>query len=219
MSAESTVVPVATSRRERNKQRMRARIFSAALSLFAEKGFEQTKVDDITERADVARGTFFNHFQHKEELVTAWSSQRQSRFEEKLRRETRTDDDLSVALGRCMTALVEVNEEEREPGLNRVMLTSWVRAGLPITEPPRTAEVFADVIRTWVADGKIRSGVDPMQVGHLLRDAYLGALFRWCRGDLMGEGLATELQRILDFLLPSIVSDSAATSPRDGDAK
>ncbi|MYV89340.1 TetR family transcriptional regulator, partial [Streptomyces sp. SID1034] len=47
---------------------MRGRIFSAALSLFAEKGFEQTTIDDITERADVARGTFFNHFQHKEEL-------------------------------------------------------------------------------------------------------------------------------------------------------
>jgi AcrR family transcriptional regulator len=195
-------------RRERNKQRMRERIFSAALSLFAEKGFEQTKVDDITERADVARGTFFNHFQHKEELVTTWSSQRQSRFEEKLRRATPTNDDLRVALGRCMTALVEINEEEDAPGLNRVMLTSWVRAGLPITEPPRTAEVFADVIRAGVAEGRIRSDVDPAQVGHLLRDAYLGALFRWCRGDLKGEGLATELQGIVDFLLPSIVSDS-----------
>ncbi|MEU6220666.1 TetR/AcrR family transcriptional regulator [Streptomyces sp. NPDC047022] len=208
MFAEPTVAPVATGRRERNKQRMKARIFSAALSLFAEKGFEQTKVDDITERADVARGTFFNHFQHKEELVTTWSSQRQLRFEEKLRQGTPTNDDLRVALGRCMAALVEINEEE-EPGLNRVMLTSWVRAGLPITEPPRTAEVFADVIRAGVAEGRIRSGVDPVQVGHLLRDAYLGVLFRWCRGDLKGEGLATELQRIVDFLLPSIVSDGS----------
>lgn len=208
MFAEPTVAPVATGRRERNKQRMKARIFSAALSLFAEKGFEQTKVDDITERADVARGTFFNHFQHKEELVTTWSSQRQLRFEEKLRQGTPMNDDLRVALGRCMAALVEINEEE-EPGLNRVMLTSWVRAGLPITEPPRTAEVFANVIRAGVAEGRIRSGVDPVQVGYLLRDAYLGALFRWCRGDLKGDGLATELQRIVDFLLPSIVSDSS----------
>ncbi|CAM5456126.1 TetR/AcrR family transcriptional regulator [Streptomyces xanthochromogenes] len=211
MSAESPAAPVATGRRERNKQRMRARIFSAALSLFAEKGFEQTKVDDITERADVARGTFFNHFQHKEELVTTWSSQRLSRFEEKLRQGTPTNEDLSVALGRCMTALVEVNEEE-EPGLNRVMLTSWVRAGLPITEPPRTAEVFANVIRTGLAEGRIRSDVDPVQVGYLLRDAYLGALFRWCRGDLKAEGLATELQGIVEFILPSIVSDSSAVA-------
>jgi hypothetical protein len=36
----------------------------------------------------------------------------------------------------------------------------------------------------------------------------LGALFRWCRGDLNGDGLATELQSIVDFLLPSIVSDN-----------
>lgn len=208
MSVESSVTPVATGRRERNKQRMKARIFSAALSLFAEKGFEQTKVDDITERADVARGTFFNHFQHKEELVTTWSSQRQSRFEEKLRQGTPGNDDLCVALARCMTALAEINEEE-EPRLNRVMLSSWVRAGLPITEPPRTAEAFADVIRTGAAEGRVRAGVDPVQVGHLLRDAYLGTLFRWCRGDLEGDDLATELRRIVDFLLPSIISDSS----------
>lgn len=212
MSADPSVAPVATGRRERNKQRMRARIFSAALSLFAEKGFEQTKVDDITERADVARGTFFNHFQHKEELVTTWSSRRQSRFEEKLRQNTPANDDLRVALRRCMTALVEINEEE-EPGLNRVMLTSWVRAGLPISEPPRAAEVFANVIRTGVEEGRIRPGVDPIQVGYLLRDAYLGALFRWCRGDLKGDGLAAELQNIVDFLLPSIVNDTAADAP------
>ncbi|MCX5388021.1 TetR/AcrR family transcriptional regulator [Streptomyces sp. NBC_00083] len=196
---------------------MRARIFSAALSLFAEKGFEQTKVDDITERADVARGTFFNHFQHKEELVTTWSSQRLTRFEEKLRQGAPVNDDPGVALGRCMSALVEVNEEE-QPGLNRVMLTSWVRAGLPITEPPRTAEVFANVIRTGVAEGRIKSGVDPVQVGYLLRDAYLGALFRWCRGDLKGDGagLAAELQGIVDFLLPSIVSDSSVADDTAG---
>ncbi|CAM5228079.1 TetR/AcrR family transcriptional regulator [Streptomyces xanthochromogenes] len=207
MADESSVTLVATSRRERNKQRMRGRIFSAALSLFAEKGFEQTTIDDITERADVARGTFFNHFQHKEELITTWSNQRRERLEDKLQQEVLTEADVSRTLGRCMTALVDINDGEAAE-LNQVMLMCWVRAGLPISEHPYTAEVFADVIRTGVARGQIRADTEPMQVGHLLRDAYLGALFRLCRSDAKDVDLGVELQRVLDIVLPGILSDS-----------
>ncbi|MCX5388019.1 TetR/AcrR family transcriptional regulator [Streptomyces sp. NBC_00083] len=207
MSDETSVALVATSRRERNKQRMRERIFSAALSLFAEKGFEQTTIDDITERADVARGTFFNHFQHKEELISTWSNQRRELLEDKLRQEVLAEADVSKALGRCMAALVGINGEEAAE-LNQIMLMCWVRAGLPITEHPYTAEVFADVIRTGIASGQIRAGTEPTQVGHLLRDAYLGALFRLCRNDLKRVDLGVELQRVLDLVLPSILTKS-----------
>ncbi|MFJ9693262.1 TetR/AcrR family transcriptional regulator [Kitasatospora sp. NPDC101183] len=208
MADETSATLVATSRRERNKQRMRERIFTAALSLFEEKGFEQTTIDDITERADVARGTFFNHFQHKEELITTWSNQRRERLEEKLQQEVLTETDVSRTLRRCMTALVDINHEEMSE-LSRVMLMCWVRAGLPITEHPYTAEVFADVVRAGVATGQIRPGTDPLQVGHLLRDAYLGALFRLCRSDREGADLDLEfeLQRVLDLVLPSILVD------------
>ncbi|MFD7448370.1 TetR/AcrR family transcriptional regulator [Kitasatospora sp. NPDC059827] len=207
MADEASVALVPTGRRERNKQRMRERIFSAALSLFAEKGFEQTTIDDITERADVARGTFFNHFQHKEELITTWSNRRRERLEDKLQQEALAEVDVSRALGRCMTALVDINDEEPAE-LNQVMLMCWVRAGLPITEHPYTAEVFADVIRAGLAKGRIRPGTDPLQVGHLLRDAYLGALFRLRRDDLKGMDLRLELQRVLDTVLPSILTDA-----------
>ena len=43
------------TRRERKKEETRRRIFTAAISLFREKGFEQTTVDEITEKADVCR--------------------------------------------------------------------------------------------------------------------------------------------------------------------
>src|SRR6185369_6765539 len=56
-------------RRGRKKEETRARIFQAALDLFQQKGFEATTVDDITERADVAKGTFFNYYPRKESVV------------------------------------------------------------------------------------------------------------------------------------------------------
>jgi AcrR family transcriptional regulator len=57
------------SRRERKKDETRERIFKVAVKLFRDNGFEATTIDDITERADVAKGTFFNYFPKKEAVL------------------------------------------------------------------------------------------------------------------------------------------------------
>ena len=58
-----------TSRRERGKKRRRDAIKRAAFALFVEKGFERTTVDEITRRADVAKGTFFSFFPSKRAVL------------------------------------------------------------------------------------------------------------------------------------------------------
>src|SRR5712675_296074 len=57
------------SRRERKKEETRERIFKAACKLFRDKGFDETTIDEIAERADVAKGTFFNYFPRKEAVL------------------------------------------------------------------------------------------------------------------------------------------------------
>src|SRR4030095_12690985 len=66
---DQTMTEMELGRRERKKEETRQRIFQAALELFKQKGFESTTVDDITERADVAKGTFFNYYPRKESVV------------------------------------------------------------------------------------------------------------------------------------------------------
>lgn len=58
-------------RRERRKQETHTRIFDAAMRLFAQRGFANTPVEEITEAADVAKGTFFNYFPTKESILEA----------------------------------------------------------------------------------------------------------------------------------------------------
>jgi AcrR family transcriptional regulator len=48
---------------------LRHRIFQTALILFAQHGFGDTTVEQITEAADIAKGTFFNHFDGKTGLL------------------------------------------------------------------------------------------------------------------------------------------------------
>jgi|GEM_PF-61325 len=56
-------------RRERKKEQTKERIMSEALELFKDKGYKETSVDLIAQKAQIAKGTFFNYFSTKESLV------------------------------------------------------------------------------------------------------------------------------------------------------
>jgi AcrR family transcriptional regulator len=66
MSAEPSTAP---TRSDRRRARTRQRLTDSARGLIAEKGVAALRISEITERADVALGSFYNHFESKEELV------------------------------------------------------------------------------------------------------------------------------------------------------
>ena len=53
----------------RKQEFVRDAIWAAAIDLFAEKGFEETTVDDIVDAAGTSRRTFFRHFESKRDLM------------------------------------------------------------------------------------------------------------------------------------------------------
>src|SRR3954469_15107787 len=65
----NTIESQSEGRRERRKDETRNQIFQAAMRLFERKGVFDTTVEEITESADVAKGTFFNYFPSKEAIL------------------------------------------------------------------------------------------------------------------------------------------------------
>jgi AcrR family transcriptional regulator len=61
------------SRRERKKKETREKIFSNAIQLFRVQGFNATSIEQITECADVGKGTFYNYFPRKEAVILEFS--------------------------------------------------------------------------------------------------------------------------------------------------
>ena len=55
---------------EKRKQDTRQRIAHAALELFAKKGIDATTIAEISEAADIGKGTFFTYFPTKEDVFT-----------------------------------------------------------------------------------------------------------------------------------------------------
>jgi AcrR family transcriptional regulator len=59
------------SRRDRERNFKRKEILSAAVEIFAKKGYEHTKLDEIAEASEFGKGTLYNYFQNKEEIYSA----------------------------------------------------------------------------------------------------------------------------------------------------
>lgn len=66
--------------KDRRTRRTRQLLRNALLSLLKEEGYKEISVQDISERADVARSTFYTHYVDKDDLLTG----RQGIFAENL---------------------------------------------------------------------------------------------------------------------------------------
>jgi AcrR family transcriptional regulator len=66
---------------DRRIQRTRQLLLDALIGLILEKGYEAVIVQDIIDRADVGRSTFYSHFQDKEDLLLSGFENMQTLFE------------------------------------------------------------------------------------------------------------------------------------------
>ncbi|MEH2511154.1 AcrR family transcriptional regulator [Nitrobacteraceae bacterium AZCC 1564] len=73
--SKKTTITTTEGLRERKRRQTRERISNAALTLFLERGFEATTVDDIAAAAEVSKRGFFDYFPTKEDVVAAWQDE------------------------------------------------------------------------------------------------------------------------------------------------
>ena len=58
--------------RERKKEKARSELIECAISLFREKGFTETTIEEIIEKAEISKGTLYNYFPDKEAILSAY---------------------------------------------------------------------------------------------------------------------------------------------------
>lgn len=148
----------APSRRERKKLETRRALERSALRLFAERGYEQTTVEDIAEAADVAVRTFFRYFSSKQDVLFGdVVTDRISRLRHELAERPRDENPLESI--RIVMALLDfTGPDEEQQILARMELMrrqpSFVGRYLEIMDDLRRAIV------DFVAD---RTGLDPTE--------------------------------------------------------
>lgn len=167
-------------RRERKKEETRRRITMAALELFHEKGFEATTVDEITERADVAKGTFFNYFPRKESVLEALSQEWMERAEEHAVYHGKTSSERIKAI---FGGVAQAYGEDRALArmLVRVSMERMVR---PEPDSTRTGlySLVAAAIRDGQECGEFRDDLGVDAVFGVVASVFMGTLIWWVGG-------------------------------------
>lgn len=202
---------VELSRRERKKDETRTRIFRAAVALFRERGFEATTIDDIIERADVAKGTFFNYFPRKESVLGYLSEEQLAEADAIVESILASKKSARAKLIELLQRIASVYEEE--PELSQyVMRESMKRAHTPTDAVHiHWHKLLTALFSQGQEAGEFRRDADASRAVYVIGSVYMGTVFMWlccqpgavgCEGMSFGLGdeLAARLSLVLDGL-------------------
>jgi AcrR family transcriptional regulator len=163
---------VPEGRRQAQRDRMRARLLTAALHLFAKNGYEATTIDQIAEQADVARQTVLNHYPHKRDFVRAWGQRRRDQLLD-LADHPEPDEPARAQLHRFYAALAQMNEREHD--LTRML---HLHDQVLVYERPVPEAVLAAIHRGRDR-GEFNPGLNPYLAAEVLTAVYFDTLGRW----------------------------------------
>jgi len=182
------------SRRLRRSAEIRERLFRSALDLFARKGFANTTVEDITEAADVGKGTFFNYFPSKDHILLAFGEMQLAKLEAAIE-EARSNQ---TSVEQFLRALPErmTQEPTRNPAIVRTLLqaylsTSAVREAM-VDMQRRVQAVHTQIIQMGQERGEIRTDFPAGEMASVFRQTIFGTLLMW---SLYGDASLSERMR------------------------
>ena len=184
-------------RRERQRLRMRERLMSAALELFAAQGFADTTIDQIAERADVARQTVLNHFPHKTDFARAWGQGRRDQLVA-IGAGAAGDESAQSLVRSYFVAAAEMNERERD--LTRAMLDSLTPTEIFLY----IRAVPAAAIERGKERGEFTPAADSAVAAEILTSVYFGTVSRWLIDGPPPFELAQALAERLDLVLAGL---------------
>lgn len=169
------------SRRERHRAEIRQRLYRAALKLFAERGFLETTVEDITDAADVGKGTFFNYFPTKEHILAAFGMERVAAIEQAYEKARISRSGVLPVLRELTTNLA--GQWKENPALLRAIYAAHascapVRAEL-LKRVRRSRQIIAQIFTLAQTRGEVRRDIQATELARLTQLVFMGMTLGW----------------------------------------
>ncbi len=172
------------NRRDRRRLELSERILEAGEALFEEQGFDETKVAEICARADVAYGTFFNHYPTKLDVLRALADRSLARTIDRLeeigKQPGSIEDQLILLFEGDAQVFLEEAPRRREL-IGRVLALAY--ADSPEDRDRRFHAAFEAFLRRGVEAGRVRGDVPVETLADVVASTYASMSLSWVHFD------------------------------------
>lgn len=213
-AARRPAMPKTYNKRANNKEQRKENLYSAAVTLFRQQGFDQTRVEEITQAAGVAKGTFFNYFPTKEDVLLYIGERHMTRLGAAMSngagKQVAQERSAIAALKTVLHALADSLEEDKD--LVRLAVDKAMKISHLAPEAGGRFSLQGLVvllIRRAQRTGEIHPAVDPDLAAQMLEGLYYQQLVIWCQEDFAFD-LGERLGQVVDMLLVGIGGPPAA---------
>lgn len=203
----------ALGRRARKAKETRLRLFRAALELFADRGFPNVTVEDITEAADVGKGTFFNYFDSKEHVLGVMPELQLEHVAHAVQAVQDGKQSIHSILRRMFHSLSE--ELGRSPQWARTVAASFLASDIVRDVVQRRMLEGRTAAARVVAEGQRRGEIDPKlkstDVALQIQQLLMGTVLLWSLNG--GDQLATCVEGSFRLLWRGIAAKDRERKP------
>ncbi|MFD8778506.1 TetR/AcrR family transcriptional regulator [Streptomyces sp. NPDC059916] len=197
-----------------SKPAARIRLADAAFALFDERGYEQTTVDEIAERAGVGRTTFFRHYRSKEDVIFPDHDRLLALIKDRLVTSSHSTGLIAVSDAVRLVLLHYI--EEGDLARRRYRLTSKVAVlrDREIASVARYQRLFREFIAEWMGDPTESASLRAELMAASVVAAHNHVLRRWLRGETSDP--VAEMDEAMREVLALFPAPSVAGDPCDG---
>jgi AcrR family transcriptional regulator len=195
-------LPPHPNRRARG-DRTRAALVAAGLDLFGRQGVEATSVDEITAAAQVAKGTFYVHFEHKTDVLL----ERAALLIQTLVR-AQTQDDAVAALADLGDRVAAEMSAMPRPVMGRMVREivggrdAWLRV---LGDRPTLSAIILPIVERGQVEGALRHDLSSRRLAQALTILWLDAVVGWAERPRELD-LAEDLRRATALFLRGAVA-------------
>ncbi|MDO4587856.1 MAG: TetR/AcrR family transcriptional regulator [Planctomycetia bacterium] len=170
-------------KRQEESLRTRQKLIDAIKALKKEKEYRDIRIEEITEKAEVAKGTFYVYFKRKEDLIAAAAYDRFDIFKQESLEEA---GGIEAQIGSFLQKSTDLIEKE-----SLEMAQQWLRSGVaPLEKDSLVSEklrydrgVIEEYIR-YAIDASVLCKSTPIEKLSLqIVSQYYGTLCLWCISD------------------------------------
>jgi AcrR family transcriptional regulator len=169
------------NRREKRRAETRERIIHHALRLFSERGVMGTTIEDITNAADVGKGTFFNYFPSKEDILTYLCQSQMGKIKEFVSKAIHSTESMDQVLYRLASIITE--EFAQCPALARSILVPFFSSDSARQQMAgdlkKDRKMLAGLMTARQKSGEIRNDLAPTELALQFQRALFGTTILW----------------------------------------